>query len=290
MSEKDCFEIHRKRLDRINLDSRSICEKIIEPEIPLVKGIPNWNRISPINAEVVLLKDFKSRSELKLEMEPFYAENIVQIKIASSPFSKGVSRFAYYAYVCNEGTWKVYIVKKFIKERNNEKSKLFLEQNEQNKIAVFLADRWNSIVKTKTDKKIEYLEARIVTIKMLGKQLYYNLEELADGEWNKWTNNAGFVEHESPQLLSFSKWTHDYTKGYMMITDVQGVEHHDRFLLSDPAVLCTDEKRFCETNLYPEAQIKICLEAIEHGLKGESPDFPVSKKTAYHLHSRDLPT
>ena len=280
----------RSMLGRINfgLSSKKKSNIETEREIPLIKALPNWDRISSIDAKIVILKDITSITHLQSKMIPYYATNDIQIKIAPSPFSQGMARYAYYASVCNDGEWKLYIVKRFIVASENEVISSFLEQNEQNKIAVFLANRWNKTFKTK--QRIEYLEARIVELEISGKKKYYNMEELAEGDWKKWSNNAGFIEVEPKQLLRFSKWTYEYTNKYIMVTDVQGVVQSDKYLLSDPALICADETRFTTTNLDPQAQFRICLEAINHGLKGILPDRPVSKKTSYHLHSIDFPT
>ena len=66
---------------------------------------------------------------------------------------------------------------------------------------------------------------------------YLYAEPLIDAEqWTKYTNN--FQLCKSPTMASFSHFTHQMSKGYFMITDLQGTGS----MLSDPAIHSTDMK------------------------------------------------
>ena len=71
---------------------------------------------------------------------------------------------------------------------------------------------------------------------------YLYAEPLIDVEqWTKYTNNYQLCK--SPTMASFSHFTHQMSKGYFMITDLQGTGS----LLSDPAIHSTDMEQFKET-------------------------------------------
>ena len=235
-------------------------------EIPLHKELPDWSLMTLRNANVVILRDLSSRSQLKLSLEPYYATETSQIKIATFPFANGATQLSYHAHLFVNNMWKPYIVQSFFRSEDNENVQLFLERNEQSKIAMFFAERWNQI-KNHSDKRIKYIETRILELVENGKKIYFNFEEFVEGDWQKWSNNAGFVDADANELLRFSKWTHEYSNGYVMVTNLEGVELFDKYVLSDPALLCADETRFKSTNLSSVAQIQICLESIEHALR-----------------------
>ena len=71
-------------------------------------------------------------------------------------------------------------------------------------------------------------------------EILYTMEEPVEGRWKKWTTNGGIVDPRVPELLEFSRWTHEHSGGYLMVTDLQGVElqHARGWHLADPAVLC----------------------------------------------------
>jgi hypothetical protein len=57
-------------------------------------------------------------------------------------------------------------------------------------------------------------------------------------------NNEGNVnlEEYSSLLNAFSHWTFEYTKEYLIVTDLQGfVYKNNEFILTDPAIICSKE-------------------------------------------------
>ena len=85
---------------------------------------------------------------------------------------------------------------------------------------------------------------------------YYNVEELLPDyeRFQKWNTNAGYVNEEkySSTLDAFSHWTHDFTDGYLLVCDLQGCTKEDSYILTDPAINCSDSKepnKFGNTNL-----------------------------------------
>jgi len=80
------------------------------------------------------------------------------------------------------------------------------------------------------------------------------VERVLEGEFSKWFSNGEYARRTddpeySATLEAFSHWTYQVTAGYLMVTDIQGIRVGDRFILSDPAIHCTDASRFGNTNL-----------------------------------------
>lgn len=140
-------------------------------------------------------------------------------------------------------------------------------------------------------KRIEYIEAQRLGLFPLddanaadiwsdpkwtatNERRWFNLEcdvfssRGANGQWHKWTDNVGkFAEAKTPELLKFSKWTHQHTSGFAMVTDLQGVETENGWVLTDPAILCTDLSRFGPTH-FRKTQMVTCMAALEHSAAG----------------------
>lgn len=87
-------------------------------------------------------------------------------------------------------------------------------------------------------------------------------------EFTKFSNSTGYWDEESldETLLRFTKFTHDATKGYIMVTDLQGVHKGNTYHLTDPVILCKDILRFGNTNL-GEKFIKKCYDSTREHMK-----------------------
>jgi hypothetical protein len=66
------------------------------------------------------------------------------------------------------------------------------------------------------------------------------VEPILEGEWMKFNNNDGWVSQDAKKAQSaqaFSHFTHHFTRGQLMIVDVQGIKDTpSSYLLTDPAV------------------------------------------------------
>ena len=76
---------------------------------------------------------------------------------------------------------------------------------------------------------------------------FFSVEEYIPGVYSKFNNNAGYVDVElsesHPGLQAFSHFTWHYTKGLLMVVDVQGVScGAGKYLLTDPAIHTLEEK------------------------------------------------
>lgn len=85
-----------------------------------------------------------------------------------------------------------------------------------------------------------------------GTPKYYNLETLLPDYENfkKWNTNCGYVNEKdySATLDAFCHWTYDFTNGYLVVVDLQGISTEDSYTLTDPCINCMEPK-FGRTNL-----------------------------------------
>ena len=85
-----------------------------------------------------------------------------------------------------------------------------------------------------------------------GTPKYYNVEDILPDYKNfqKWNTNAGYVNEElySTTLDAFCHWTHDFTEGFLVVVDLQGISKENSYFLTDPSINCKAPK-FGNTNL-----------------------------------------
>jgi hypothetical protein len=89
--------------------------------------------------------------------------------------------------------------------------------------------------------------------------MYYNLEKAAQGQLDPLLQQGGYVNtpEYAPTLHAFTHYAYHVSGGLiLMVTNLQGVLLKERgaaerqgFLLTDPAIHCTDVERFRRTNL-----------------------------------------
>jgi hypothetical protein len=77
------------------------------------------------------------------------------------------------------------------------------------------------------------------------------MEKFIEGRMEKMNNNDGYVREESGHTAqAFSHFTHHFSKGEMIVVDVQGFVAGDRYVLTDPAIHTTKPcGHFGTTNL-----------------------------------------
>ncbi|CAB4462815.1 uncharacterized protein OCT59_015238 [Rhizophagus irregularis] len=71
-------------------------------------------------------------------------------------------------------------------------------------------------------------------------------------EYKRFNTNTGVITELRPTLEAFVHFTYEYTKGYLVVCDLQGIEHNDEFLLTDPSIHCINPLRFGRTNFGKE--------------------------------------
>lgn len=188
-----------------------------------------------------------------------------QCKIARYPFARGGVRAAYFGKIRfgDEKDWEDVVLKEFIIPSRRTLA-AYKSQSENSTVAHYLTEQFNEWCTP--EKKISVIRSRILKLRKEDTEVLFNMEEKLCGDFKKWTNNAGNVIESNTSLLNLAKWSHETTKGYIMLTDLQGVETNGEIVLTDPAVLCTDLSRFGPTNFHP-AQMMLCMEAVEHCMK-----------------------
>ena len=252
----------------------AIKEILAQVDKELTNAPPDWDSLPSLTASVWITDIPTSKHGLFTKCEPLECSSTVQIKIASHPFARGGVRAAYYARVQKPGgPWKPYVLKMFLEPKNQTKEQ-YLDQLETNGVAKYLAKQFMRSTLTgkkaaKINQKIKFIESRAVrATKENGQVVWYNMENVIDGEFDKWTDNNGVCnpKPENRTLLEFAKWTHEWTDGFMMATDLQGGKTSGGWVLTDPAMLCQDLSRFGPTN-FNEAQLTMCYGGALHALR-----------------------
>ena len=109
----------------------------------------------------------------------------------------------------------------------------------------------NSIAKKEKVQKVNFLSAKLLRTGTVSRfTQYYTIESRLEGtEYKRFNTNSGVITEFRPTLEAFAHFTYEYTKGYLVVYDLQGIEFSGEFLLTDPAIHCIDTLRFGRTNL-----------------------------------------
>lgn len=180
-----------------------------------------------------------------------------RLRMARSPFAKGAMRAASYAQLDN-GTKMIVKESLYLSEslRTLDKYDAMLQNH---RIAKFLSTKFNE-VKPGGTSAVDFCEGCIIQCMSRPGQPIMVLEANIPGLFEKFNNNTGFCapnptlngrNHDAVQ--AFSHWSHHITRGQMLVVDCQGGfdAASNRFVLTDPAVHCSDLSRFGNTNLGP---------------------------------------
>ncbi|KAI1696525.1 alpha-kinase family domain-containing protein [Ditylenchus destructor] len=190
-------------------------------------GIPNWSTL-PIFMGVFLSYDMPESIDQLISGMPMTQKNPTKanVQIAEIPFAHGAERKAFYGRDFTSNTDIV------LKE--------YIESN---------TDSVLSIVTKPGEKRYMSCERRY------GADCkYLRFSNNADYEMLECTcqvNNLKFDVVE--QLMAFSHWTYQISRGYLMVVDLQGIISTDEsgrktLELTDPAIHCKDLTRFSRTN------------------------------------------
>jgi hypothetical protein len=201
-------------------------------------------------------------------------ESTMLMRRAPSPFAEGEVRLAYHGQLAKEesdllkdGPSMVMKSFKYLGKGINDRDQ-YLKQMEVSAIAHFLAKEYNkSSLKPPHCPGINVLPVLVVEEvdeknESSGNRRFCteNLLPTGGSEFTKYSNNTGYWDADSlsETLLRFTKYTHDATHGYIIVTDLQGVCKGNTYHLTDPVILCKDLLRFGNTNL-GETFIKKCI-------------------------------
>ena len=154
-----------------------------------------------------------------------YSQDDVDIWIANKPFSKGSLRYAYNGLIDLGSKEHEISLNCVYKESISNSPKYNCLQFHQDMIEIqklsrYLAHEFNKI--SGTYEKIRVIDVDLILIN--DKKSFYTIEEFIDGQFVKWTNNAGAINKSVYVCLlhAFSHWTYQATNNYLMVTDLQG--------------------------------------------------------------------
>ncbi len=231
------------------------------------KSSPDYWRPKEYEAELSGVVIPTTAAELRKASKVDRIEGVrIMVKIAKYPFSKGALRAAYFGKVTYGATVSDVVLKEFMIESDRTETE-YKNQSENSAVAHYLITEY---AKAHTlAKPVRAIKSRILKVNIDGKATWFNMEERLEGEFKKWTTNAGGILLRNNDLFRFSAWTYDFSSRYLLLTDIQGIENSSEIVLTDPAILCTDLTRFGPTNFHPSL-MTVCLESLQHALRGGS--------------------
>jgi hypothetical protein len=153
---------------------------------------------------------------------------------------------------------KEMVIKEYIHVGQNDPFEKYLEAVEVSTVAYFLSTEFNLIAERKNIPKVNFLSVKLLrcgTIDLCTR--YYTVEpRLKNTNYKRFNANTGVITELRPTLEAFVHFTYEYTEGYLVVCDLQGIEVTgefslvtDEFLLTDPAIHCIDPLRFGGTNI-----------------------------------------
>uniref|UniRef100_A0A7M4FFQ1 non-specific serine/threonine protein kinase n=1 Tax=Crocodylus porosus TaxID=8502 RepID=A0A7M4FFQ1_CROPO len=144
----------------------------------------------------------------------------------------------------------LYIIKSFLPEVVNTWSSIYKEDTvlhlclreiQQQRAAQKLTFAFNQMKPKSIPYSPRFLEVFLLYCHSAGQ--WFAVEECMTGEFGKYNNNNGDEIIPTNMLeevmLAFSHWTYEYTRGELLVLDLQGVGEN----LTDPSVIKAGEKR-----------------------------------------------
>jgi hypothetical protein len=173
-----------------------------------------------------------------------------KVFITRNPVDKGENRLAYYCRIIEgSGGWldirksqKDGVVKESRYEGTHNTKRVLAAQAHIQSVAAFLALEFTSkCALLGISKVVKYVSVELVQIPSRPRdKQYFSLEPFITGTYLKFNNNNGYVnkplEAAHAILQTFSHFTYCYSRGLVMVTDIQGAVHGDTYLLTDPAI------------------------------------------------------
>ncbi|XP_077173771.1 LOW QUALITY PROTEIN: transient receptor potential cation channel subfamily M member 7 [Paroedura picta] len=143
-----------------------------------------------------------------------------------------------------------YIIKSFLPEVINTWSSIYkdetvlhlcLREIQQQRAAQKLTFAFNQMKPKSIPYSPRFLEVFLLYCHSAGQ--WFAVEECMTGEFRKYNNNNGDeiipTNMLEEMMLAFSHWTYEYTRGELLVLDLQGVGEN----LTDPSVIKAGEKR-----------------------------------------------
>jgi len=240
--------------------------------VEMSSEMPDWESIT---YQKLLLRSsvpISSMEDLLCDADPFatrrYNNIDALVKLAPLPFSQGESRFARHSCLNGEAA----IAKHFKQHLDDSDSDdqgdavsledACLTLSEVSAVASFLAEMFSA--SQPQGEKIIVLPSHTASG---DGQVPFNIEDpLPVSEFQRYSNNIGWWESDvHSTLMRFTQWSHEATRGHMMVVDLQGARTTGGWTLTDPCILCADVQRFGSGNLGSHAMER-CLVALGHRL------------------------
>eukprot|EP00927_Polykrikos_kofoidii_P000222 TRINITY_DN10091_c0_g1_i2.p1 TRINITY_DN10091_c0_g1~~TRINITY_DN10091_c0_g1_i2.p1 ORF type:complete len:988 (-),score=138.44 TRINITY_DN10091_c0_g1_i2:73-3036(-) len=273
----------------------TVAGSVDEVRVTLSDEIPEWPSLPADTVRLRYCRSVMGISELYADADPLatrrFDESTVEVVLAPLPFSQGETRVARHAR--QDGIPAVAKHFKVAAEGIAEGGDAgvgdgdvvaapHLTLSEVSAVAEFLARQFSA--SRPEGERIRFLASASAD----GEHVVpFNLEEaLPVADFCRYSNNIGWWERDASRvLMEFSRFTHEATKGHMMVVDLQGVKVEEGWLLTDPCVLCEDVERFGSGNLGPHAMDR-CLATLRVRLDETpvlSPSVHAPAETGRHV-------
>eukprot|EP00933_Yihiella_yeosuensis_P079479 TRINITY_DN921_c2_g2_i1.p1 TRINITY_DN921_c2_g2~~TRINITY_DN921_c2_g2_i1.p1 ORF type:complete len:736 (+),score=138.08 TRINITY_DN921_c2_g2_i1:243-2210(+) len=244
--------------------------------------IPDWSHLQSDAVKVRQCHRVTEIAELFADADPSSTRQIefsdAEVVLAPLPFAQGETRVARHALWNGEAA----VAKHFKHEDPEDDADSIggfvvvhldaqLTLSEVSAVAGFLAELFSK--DRPEGETIEFLPACVAEGDGV---VSFNLEKaLPPAEFKRYSNNIGWWEPGAPRaLMEFSRFTHQATKGHMMVVDLQGMRTKSGWLLTDPCILCEDIQRFGSGNLGSHAMDR-CLATLKVHLDEVPPSLGV---------------
>ncbi len=171
-----------------------------------------------------------------------WEETPIAFRAAKVPFSKGAMRSAHLAFIGDSPTR--YVAKRFLVPSDEDEDK-YKEDVVVQSVAGEIAKAFN---RYQPPKPVKFIEAFLVRT---AGDVTWAVELMLEGEFQKYSNNAGFVDPETrntPHALSHFSWVHtqkDNPDNALLLSDVQGVND----MLTDPGIQSIHPGRYGKLDL-----------------------------------------
>lgn len=264
------------------------------PGVKLSDDMPMWECVPKDEVVVKRATRVEEVSSLYADASPHstrvFQESRAEVQIAPLPFAHGESRVARHAV--SNGAPSVAKHFRVAVEGDDAGSdgsvgtgalEAHLVLSEVSAVAAFLAEAFSA--GRPKGERVAFLASSAASGDGV---VPFSLEAaLPASEFRRFSNNIGWWEPGAPKaLMEFTRFTHEATKGHMMVVDLQGVAVEDGWLLTDPCVLCEDVGRFGAGNMGPHGMDR-CLNALRVRLD-EAP-VPIEEAAARSSAPRSCP-
>eukprot|EP00340_Litonotus_pictus_P010864 CAMPEP_0170536448 /NCGR_PEP_ID=MMETSP0209-20121228/102153_1 /TAXON_ID=665100 ORGANISM="Litonotus pictus, Strain P1" /NCGR_SAMPLE_ID=MMETSP0209 /ASSEMBLY_ACC=CAM_ASM_000301 /LENGTH=765 /DNA_ID=CAMNT_0010837817 /DNA_START=540 /DNA_END=2837 /DNA_ORIENTATION=+ len=243
---KNESDVEMKGEETMKLDHSVSKNKIISMD-DFLKKSTNGRNYKAIGYTWFIVKDKNAYIDWK---KPLIQSSQIttNVMISENPFSLGAMRFAYFMHDNTLNQKMVAKRSKCMKKSDNNLD-YYKRDIESIVISQHIINEFNERVVsfiTNTKNLLSFVHSFVYELE--GGE-YIWAENYIKGRYEKFNNNSGWIKtsfSESTLLAqAFSHFSWQYTKGYMIMVDIQGVDN----MLTDPQIHCVDRHKFGAGNL-----------------------------------------